>query len=311
MFSRQCFKAAGLQSVSVWKGEETLEKRFPPWLKKRLPSFGSLKATKNIIEELALNTVCQSALCPNLGECFNKKTATFMIMGNRCTRNCRFCAIETGAVSPLDASEPVRVATAIKKLGLKHAVITSVTRDDLPDGGASHFAKTIGEIKSNNPGVIIEVLTPDFKGDWNCLNLVVEAGPHIYNHNVETVSNLYQKVRPQSDYLRSLELLSRVKLINPSIFTKSGFMLGLGENKNEVICMMQDLYHCSVNILTIGQYLRPSPDHLPVVEFIAPDQFDCYQKIAEDMRFLFVASGPFVRSSFNASEFSELNMKLF
>jgi len=288
-----------------------VEKRFPSWLKKRLQSSGSLQATKNIIEELDLNTVCQSALCPNLGECFSKKTATFMIMGNRCTRNCRFCAIEPGEVNPLDPSEPSRVAIAIKKLGLKHAVITSVTRDDLPDGGANHFAQTVREIRSHNPGVIVEVLTPDFKGDWDCLNLVVEARPHIYNHNVETVPRLYQKVRPQADYQRSLELLSKVKLMNPLIFAKSGFMLGLGEQKDEVISLIQDLYHSSVNILTIGQYLRPSLAHLPVIDYISPDGFDWYGKFAEGMGFLYVASGPFVRSSFNASEFSDLNMQLF
>ncbi|MEW6662712.1 MAG: lipoyl synthase [Bacillota bacterium] len=285
-----------------------MEKRFPPWLKKRLPSSGSLHATKNLVEALGLNTVCQSALCPNLGECFSKKTATFMIMGNRCTRNCRFCAVESGEVKPLDTSEPLRVAMAVKKLGLKHAVITSVTRDDLPDGGANHFAQTVREIRRHNPGVIVEVLTPDFNGDWDCLNLVVEAGPHIYNHNVETVPRLYQEVRPQADYQRSLEVLSKVKAMNPSIFTKSGFMLGLGEQKDEVISLMQDLYNNRVNILTIGQYLRPSQGHLPVVEYITPDEFDCYRKIAEDMGFLFVAAGPFVRSSFNASEFSDLHM---
>jgi lipoic acid synthetase len=187
-------------------------------------------------------------------------------------------------------------------------VITSVTRDDLSDGGANHFAQTVREIKNHNPGVIIEVLTPDFNGNWDCLNLVIETGPNIYNHNVETVPRLYKEVRPQADYQRSLELLSKVKLINPSMFTKSGIMLGLGEKKDEVISLMQDLYHNKVNILTIGQYLSPSRSHLAVVEYISPEEFDHYKKTGEEMGFLFVASGPFVRSSFNASEFSELHM---
>ncbi|MBS3975296.1 MAG: lipoyl synthase [Syntrophomonadaceae bacterium] len=283
-------------------------KRLPSWLKKRLPSTGSLYATKNLVASLGLNTVCQSALCPNLGECFSKKTATFMIMGNLCTRNCRFCAVESGEAKSLDISEPFRVAMAIKELSLKHAVVTSVTRDDLADGGASHFAQTVREIKSYNPGVIIEVLTPDFNGDWDCLSQVVEAGPHIYNHNVETVPRLYKEVRPQAFYERSLELLSKVKIMNPSIFTKSGFMLGLGEKKDEVVSLMQDLYGNKVNIVTIGQYLQPSQGHLPVIDYVTPEEFDCYRKIGEDMGFQFVVSGPFVRSSFNAKEFSELHM---
>jgi lipoic acid synthetase len=255
---------------------------------------------------LKLNTVCESALCPNLGECFARRTATFMILGKVCTRNCRFCAVEGGQPELLDPEEPRRVAEAATRLGLKHVVVTSVTRDDLPDGGAGQFAATIQALREKLPYAIIEVLTPDFQGERKAIASVVEAQPHIFNHNVETVPRLYPRVRPEADYRRSLEVLRTVKELAPSIYTKSGLMVGLGETREEVEQVMADLREINCDILTIGQYLRPSPQHLEVKEFIPPEVFDYYAEAGRKMGFLYVASAPFVRSSYNAAEFSRL-----
>ncbi|MBE3580602.1 MAG: lipoyl synthase [Thermoanaerobacteraceae bacterium] len=278
--------------------------RLPPWLHKRIPAGGSLETTRKLLEELQLNTVCQSALCPNLGECFARRTATFMILGKVCTRNCRFCAVEGGRPEPVDPDEPRRVAVAAARLGLRHVVVTSVTRDDLPDGGAGQFAATIGALRDQLPQAIIEVLTPDFKGERASIARVVEARPHIFNHNVETVPRLYPRVRPAADYRRSLEVLKMVKDLVPDIYTKSGMMVGLGETREEVEEVMADLRGAGCDILTIGQYLRPSPQHLAVEEFVPPETFEHYGQLGRKMGFLYVASAPFVRSSYNAAEFS-------
>lgn len=285
---------------------KALVKRLPPWLHKRIPASGSLEATRRLLEELKLNTVCESALCPNLGECFARRTATFMILGRVCTRNCRFCAVEGGRPEPPDPDEPRRVAQAAARLGLKHVVVTSVTRDDLPDGGAGQFAATIRAVREELPGAVIEVLTPDFKGDRQSLVRVVEAQPHIFNHNVETVPRLYPQVRPEADYRRSLEVLRLVKELSPDVYTKSGLMVGLGETREEVEEVMADLRQVSCDILTVGQYLRPSPRHLEVREFVRPEVFDYYAEVGRKMGFLYIASAPLVRSSYNAAEFSRL-----
>lgn len=283
--------------------------RFPPWLHKRLPAAGDFETTRALLKELGLNTVCQSARCPNQGECFARHTATFMIMGNICTRNCRFCAVEGGKPEPLDPEEPGRVAEAAAQLGLRHVVVTSVTRDDLADGGAGHFAATIAALRSRLPGCTVEVLTPDFQGTGKAIAAVAMAGPDIFNHNVETVPRLYSGVRPGADFRRSLEVLLKVKELNPAIYTKSGIMVGLGERQEEVIEVMRALRRVGCDILTIGQYLQPSAAHLPVVEFIAPEVFDSYAVYGRELGFAFVASAPFVRSSYNADQFSKQFLK--
>src|SRR5579862_2373272 len=252
-----------------------------------------------------LNTVCESARCPNIGECWSKKTATFMILGDICTRNCGFCAIKVGKPDALDADEPRRVAEAAKAMSLKHVVVTSVARDELPDEGAQHFADTIHALRAAIPGVIVEVLTPDFKGKRWCIKLVVDAHPDIYNHNIETVERLSPVVRPQAKYHRTLDLLQAVKNMDSTIHTKSGIMLGLGETHEEVVQTLCDLRRVGVSAVTIGQYLRPTTtQHLPVVEYVRPERFQEYERIGEELGFVFVASGPFVRSSYNAQAFS-------
>jgi lipoic acid synthetase len=272
----------------------------PPWLKKRLSLNGSFRSLEHDLRANRLHTVCQEALCPNRGECFTRGVATFLIMGNICTRDCRFCAVRPGRPLPLDPDEPARIAEEVKNLGLRFAVITSVTRDDLPDGGALHFARVIQAIRGGCEGVGIEILIPDFMGATDALDLVTAKAPEVINHNIETVPRLYSAVRPQADYDRSLRLLERVKDKSPSVVTKSGLMVGLGERKEEVIRVMDDLrrHHCE--LLTIGQYLSPSRGHFPVKEFIHPETFDDYAGIAQAMRFKAVASGPFVRSSYKA-----------
>jgi lipoic acid synthetase len=272
--------------------------RKPEWLKVRILSE-DLNRMEAFLKNMALNTVCQSANCPNMGECFARRTATFMIMGNICTRNCRFCAVEKGHPQPLDEDEPRRVAEAAKRLGLKHVVVTSVTRDDLPDGGASHFAKTIYELKKLS-GVTIEVLVPDFMGNEEAIRTVVEAKPDVINHNVETVPRLYKRVRPKADYIRSLTLLKKVKELDPLILTKSGIMVGLGETEEEVIEVMKDLRDIDCDMMTIGQYLRPSHKHIEVAEYVTPEQFKRYEEIGYKLGFKHVASGPLVRSSYHA-----------
>jgi lipoyl synthase len=258
-----------------------------------------------MMREAKLHTVCESARCPNLGECWSKKTATFMILGDICTRACGFCAIKTGKPLELDALEPMRVAETARSMGLKHIVVTSVARDELPDEGAGQFAATIRALRAEIPNVIVEVLTPDFKGKAWCLKLVTDAKPDIFNHNIETVERLTSTVRVGARYHRTLEVLQTVKRLDPTIYTKSGMMLGLGETREEVLTTMSDLRQAGVDALTIGQYLRPTMKHLTVQEYIHPDVFADYEKAGMEMGFLFVASGPFIRSSYNAIEFSK------
>lgn len=252
-----------------------------------------------------LHTVCESARCPNLPECWSKSTATFMILGDTCTRSCGFCAIKVGKGLELDPFEPANVAKATEELGLKHVVITSVARDDLPDQGATQFAKTIEQVHRKLPDVIVEVLTPDFKAKEDCIKTVCDAHPEIYNHNIETIERLHTIVRPQAKYARTMRVLEMVKEFDPTIYTKSGLMLGLGETREEVVKTLKDLRAIGVDAVTIGQYLRPTMKHLPVVEYIPPTEFREYEKIGEDLGFAFVASGPFIRSSYNAIAFSE------
>ena len=274
----------------------------PPWLKKRIPPFQDLQKVKSILDETNLHTVCEEARCPNLGECFAKWTSTFLILGKICTRNCGFCAVEHGVPAPPDEAEPEKVAQAVRKMGLQYVVITSVTRDDLLDGGASLFAKTIQTIRTLDSNTKVEVLIPDFQGDPSPLEVVLKERPDVLNHNIETVSRLYPEVRPQADYERSLHLLKRSKESHPNVLTKSGFMLGLEENREEVLELLRDLREAGCDLLTIGQYLQPRPDRLPVVRFIPPEEFEEYKTIGEEMGFGAVASGPFVRSSFHAFE---------
>ncbi|MGB9679186.1 MAG: lipoyl synthase [Thermoanaerobacteraceae bacterium] len=274
--------------------------RKPDWLKVKILNE-DLSKMEAFLRGLNLNSVCQSANCPNIGECFARRTATFMIMGDVCTRNCRFCAVEKGKPLPLDDDEPRRVAEATKRLDLKHVVVTCVTRDDLPDGGALHFEKTIFELKKL-PGVTIEVLVSDFMGNIDSIATVVNAKPDIINHNVETVPRLYEKVRPKADYQRSLNLLKKSKEFDGNILTKSGMMVGLGETQDEVIQVMKDLREIDCDMLTIGQYLRPSLKHIEVVEYITPQKFKEYEEIGYELGFKYVASGPLVRSSYHADE---------
>lgn len=273
--------------------------RKPEWLKKQFDPLAEARMTA-LLRSLSLHTVCEDANCPNRSECFKSKTATFLILGDVCTRGCRYCAVAKGAPQPLDTDEPQRVAEASEQLGLRHIVVTSVTRDDLPDGGADHFARTITALKERLPQSTIEVLIPDFQGSAEALQRVMDAKPDIINHNVETVASLYPVVRPQADYARSLELLRRVK--HTGLYSKTGFMVGLGETRQDVLALLDDLVAAGCDMLTIGQYLQPSKNHLPVVAFITPAQFDEYKEIAMQKGIRFVASGPFVRSSYHAAE---------
>ncbi len=274
--------------------------RRPEWLKVRAPGGEIYEDLKQLMRSKTLHTVCEEARCPNLGECWSHRTATFMILGDICTRSCRFCAVKTGRPLAVDWEEPRRVAEAVQAMGLKHIVVTSVDRDELKDGGASLFAATIRWIYRLNPQVSIEVLTPDFKGDIEALKTVIDAKPTIFNHNVETVSRLYKKVRPQAIYIRSLKVLAASKQLNPEIPTKSGFMLGVGEEHDEVVQLLHDLREHNVDIVTIGQYLRPSFDHLPVLRYAPPEEFKEYAQIGKQLGFRHVESGPLVRSSFHA-----------
>ncbi|MEO6846948.1 MAG: lipoyl synthase [Chthoniobacterales bacterium] len=276
----------------------------PDWIKVRLPSNPVFFSTKALINDLRLHTVCESAQCPNRWECWSQGTATFMIAGDRCTRACGFCAVSTARPFDLEADEPQRVAEAVNRLKLTHIVITAVARDDLADGGAEHFAQTIEAVRAANSKIIIEVLTPDFNGkDW-ALQKVLDAKPHIFNHNLETVERLTPLVRSRAKYRLSLDFLKRAKELMPETVTKSGIMLGLGEKENEVFQAMDDLRESNVQVLTLGQYLRPSEQHLPVVEFIRPETFDLYGDIARNKGFEYVASGPLVRSSYHAADFN-------
>jgi len=278
----------------------------PPWIKVRLPSNPVFFSTKALISDLRLHTVCESAQCPNRWECWSHGTATFMIAGDRCTRACGFCAVTTAKPFALEEDEPERVAAAVVRMKLKHVVITAVARDDLKDGGAGHFARVITAIRKTDPSIVIEVLVPDFHAqDW-CIQVVLDAGPEIYNHNLETVERLTPLVRSRAKYDTSLRVLRRAKELASStggVVTKSGIMLGLGETEPEIFQAMDDLREVGCQVLTMGQYLRPTPSHLPVVEFITPEQFAVYGEIARKKGFEHVASGPLVRSSYHAADF--------
>jgi lipoic acid synthetase len=295
---------------AISKAVETLEapaaprRRLPEWLRLPLPTSPGFAHTRALLQELKLHTVCESAKCPNHWECWSKHTATFMIAGNRCTRACGFCAVATAKPLPLEPDEPARVAEAARRLRLSHVVITAVARDDLPDGGAEHFRRTIEKVRELNPSVVIEVLVPDFLDRDEAIDTVLAARPHVYNHNLETVRRLTPAVRHRATYDRSLSVLGKVKTRRgDSIHTKSGLMLGLGETEAELLQALADLRRARCDILTLGQYLQPTLRHLPVVEFITPAAFARHKQSAEAMGFLHVASGPMVRSSYHADEF--------
>jgi lipoic acid synthetase len=290
------------------KTHTTNIKSKPPWLKRRLPTGKAYENVRRLMRKHCLHTVCQEAHCPNLWECFSKGTATFLIMGPRCTRNCRFCAVEHGPLSLPEVDEPERIAEAVQILDLAYVVVTSVTRDDLPDGGAGHFAATIQRIRNLKPDTRVEVLIPDFKGSTTALEIVLDASPDVLNHNLETVERLYSRVRPEAGYDRSLALLRHASRVKPDLPVKSGLMLGLGETGDEIRQAMQDLLDNGCSLLTLGQYLQPTKKHLPVVQYIPPQEFDALQKLATAMGFRDAASGPFVRSSYRARElFSRSN----
>lgn len=274
----------------------------PEWLRIKVKNSAKKAEVEKLINSLSLHTVCEEANCPNMLECFGRRTATFMILGKVCTRNCTFCNVNKGHAETVDPEEPVHVAQAVKELNLRHAVITSVTRDDLPDGGAGQFARVISEIRKLDDQVAVEVLIPDFKGECELICKVAAEQPEIINHNIETVPRLYPEVRPKAVYQRSLEVLRMVKSFDPGIYTKSGIMVGLGERKDEVTEVFKDLRAVDCDFLTIGQYLAPSVKHHPVVEYIHPDVFDKYKKTALELGFRHVASGPFVRSSYLADK---------
>ena len=276
-------------------------RRLPPWLKAKAPGHPNYINIKHLIADLRLNTVCESAQCPNIGECWGQRTATFMILGDICTRSCGFCAIKTGRPVGLDEGEPERVAAAIAHLDLRHAVITSVNRDELPDGGAEIFARTIAAVHQRCQQTSVEVLIPDFKGDWDALATVMAAGPDILNHNIECPPSLYYKMRPQAQYDRSLELLRRAHEMGPAP-TKSGMMLGAGETRDEIAQSIRDLAAAECAILTLGQYLSPSPNHVPVERFVDPDEFAAWRHFALELGFRHVESGPLVRSSYHAAD---------
>ncbi len=275
----------------------------PEWIKVRLPNNPVFFSTKALISDLRLHTVCEEAQCPNRWECWGQGTATFMIAGDRCTRACGFCAVKTAKPFALEADEPDRVAEASKRMNLKHIVITAVARDDVADGGAEHFAQTITAVREQIPGIVVEVLVPDFNGTREAIETVLKAKPHVFNHNLETVRRLTPLVRSRAKYDRSLEVLKTAKEIEPRAATKSGLMLGLGEQEDELFQAMDDLLAHDVTVLTLGQYLRPSEKHLPVVEYIHPDKFAEFKEIAEKKGFRHVASGPLVRSSYHAADF--------
>ena len=275
---------------------------YPSWLIQKAPDPHLLNKMKELLDGLSLHTVCESAQCPNQGHCFSSGAATFLIMGDICTRNCSFCGINKGHPSPLDPLEPENVARAVTTLKLKHVVITSVTRDDLSDGGAGHFARIVEAIRLSSPDVVIEVLIPDFQGSIDALKKVVDSNPHVIGHNMETVPSLYAKVRPKADYYRSLNILQAIKSMAPGLITKSGLMLGLGETKNKVVAVLEELRSVRCDCLTLGQYLPPSLKHHPLVRYITPQEFEEYRTIGEELGFRCVFSAPSVRSSFRAAE---------
>jgi lipoic acid synthetase len=279
-----------------------MKERLPYWFKQKPADPIIMSTMERLLDGLSLGTICESAHCPNIGKCFSGGTATFLILGDICTRNCTFCAVQRGFPVPVDEEEPQHLLEAVEKLDLGYLVITSVTRDDLPDGGAFQFAKVINIIHENRENTIIEVLIPDFLGSIEALEKVVKAHPEVINHNMETVPRLYSEVRPEADYNRSLELLDTVKKLDPEIITKSGLMLGLGETRKEIIEVMGDLRKAGCDLFTIGQYLQPSPRHHSVVRFVNPEEFQEYEAIGKEMGFTEVASAPLVRSSFKANE---------
>ncbi|WHA04339.1 lipoyl synthase [Candidatus Bandiella numerosa] len=274
----------------------------PNWLRVKAPAGKIFEKTKQIVKEKSLNTVCEEAACPNIGECWNKKHATFIILGSVCTRACRFCNIKTGIPDKLDPHEPEKIARSVAELELKHVVITSVDRDDLEDGGANHFAQCILEIRKKCPNTSIEVLTPDFLRKGDAYKIIVDAKPDVFNHNIETVPSLYPKIRPGSRYFNSLNLLNNVKNLDKNIFTKSGMMVGLGETNDEIFQVMDDLRSAKVDFLTIGQYLQPTPNHARVERYVEPDEFNYYEKMAKVKGFHMVSATPLTRSSYHAEE---------
>jgi lipoic acid synthetase len=279
----------------------------PEWLRVKAPQWQRVGSVKEILRDLSLNTVCEEASCPNIGECFQAGTATFLIMGPACTRACPYCDIDfEKKPQPLDATEPIRLAEAVKRLNLNHVVITSVNRDDLPDGGASQFVRCIEETRKISPKTTIEVLIPDLCGNWDALGIILSANPEVLNHNTETVPRLYRRTRPQGDYGRSLELLKRTREIAPSSYTKSGLMVGLGETDAEIRQVMEDLRTVDCDILTLGQYLQPTQKHLGVQEFVTPEQFEAWRIFGESIGFLQVVSSPLTRSSYHAEQVREL-----
>lgn len=279
-------------------------RRLPRWLKRPLPQSG-MAYTSGVISDLRLETVCESAKCPNRTECWSHQTATFMILGNVCTRPCGFCSVPKGKTETVELDEPERVAEAAERLGLAHVVITSVTRDDLPDGGADHFYHCVKAVRART-GAAVEVLTPDFLGNTAAIDRVIEAEPDVFNHNTETVPRLYDRVRRNADYQRTLDLLARIKQQAPDMATKSGLMLGLGETTEEVLSVCADLRSVGCDMLTVGQYLQPTPEHLPVERFVPPEEFDEVGELARKLGFQLVASGPFVRSSYHAGEMASV-----
>ncbi len=291
-----------MSNVEVIKGDKPEHVRKPDWLRVKAPGSEEYMKTRKLMRDLKLNTVCEEAACPNIGECWTQKHATVMILGDICTRACAFCNIKTGMPRTVDHDEPEHVATAVGELGLEHVVITSVDRDDLPDGGASQFVQVIRKIREHSPGTTIEVLTPDFLRKKGSIEAVVEARPDVYNHNLETVPRLYTSIRPGARYYNSLRLLDRVKQLDPSIFTKSGLMAGLGEDKREVYQVMDDMRAADVDFLTIGQYLRPTPRHAEVARYVTPDEFASYAKMARAKGFLMVSASPLTRSSYHAGQ---------
>ncbi len=282
--------------------KETSQIKKPDWLRVRVSGSEKFLKTKKILSDSKIVTVCEEANCPNISECWQKNHATFMIMGDTCTRACAFCNVKTGLPDKLDVFEPYKISQAVKKMGLSHVVITSVDRDDLDDGGAEHFAKTINAIRKISPETTIEILTPDFLKKENALGILLKDCPDVFNHNLETVPRLYLSIRPGARYFNSLRLLNEVKDKNPNIFTKSGLMLGLGEEKNEIMQVMDDLRAAKVDFLTLGQYLQPTKKHAPVVKYVTPDEFESYKIIAESKGFLMVSSSPLTRSSHHAEE---------
>jgi lipoic acid synthetase len=285
-------------------------RRKPPWIRVKAPNSPAYFETRDLMRRHNLHTVCEEAACPNIGECWSRKHATMMIMGDTCTRACAFCNVKTGLPNPLDPEEPENVARAVKTLGLRHIVITSVDRDDLADGGAGHFAEVIGRTRELAPGTTIEVLTPDFLGKKGALEVVVAARPDVFNHNLETVPGLYPRVRPGARYFASLQLLAKAKELDGNIFTKSGIMVGLGEDRQAVHQVMDDLRAADVDFLTIGQYLQPTPKHHPVIDFITPEQFAAYERAARGKGFLLVAASPLTRSSYHADrDFAALRQR--